>query len=309
MWERGIVKTLKGRGAKLAGPCPLCGGKDRFAVDLKRGLWNCRHCAIGGGDAISLIMFLDGVDFRRAVETLAGPLPDSRTETADKRRAREQQSIERRERIERERIERAARDAAERRQQHKKAAFLWSQRRPISGTIAETYLRMRGIICPLPATLGFLPPRKPEHHPALIAAFALPREVEAGLFSEPRGVGAVHLTLLRQDGSGKADVDEPKIIVASPGDLPLTLAAANDLLGLAITEGIEDALTAHQSTGLGAWAAGNAGLMPKLADVIPSYVEAVTIYAHPEPAGRRGAIDLAERLDQRGIDVFMESAP
>src|SRR4029079_3698084 len=62
--------------------------------------------------------------------------------------------------------------AAERRQ-HGKAAWLWSQRLPIIGSIAETYLREargyhREII---PATLGFLAPAKPGHHPALIAAF------------------------------------------------------------------------------------------------------------------------------------------
>jgi hypothetical protein len=51
-----------------------------------------------------------------------------------------------------------------------KARWLWSQRQPIAGSIAETYLRgKRGIGCPLPATLGFLPARG-EHGPAMIAA-------------------------------------------------------------------------------------------------------------------------------------------
>jgi hypothetical protein len=54
------------------------------------------------------------------------------------------------------------------RRQREKAAWLWAQRRPIAGTIAETYLReARGINCPLPPTLGFLPPSKLEHHPAM----------------------------------------------------------------------------------------------------------------------------------------------
>jgi hypothetical protein len=44
------------------------------------------------------------------------------------------------------------------RQQHDKAAWWWSQRRPITGSIAEKYLReRRRIACPLPPTLGFLP--------------------------------------------------------------------------------------------------------------------------------------------------------
>jgi len=85
--------------------------------------------------------------------------------------------------------------------QHEKAAWLWSQRRPIKGTIAEKYLQGRGITCPLQSTLAFLRPAKPEHHPAMIAAFSLPDEIEPGLLGAPRNVEAVHLTLLRSDGN------------------------------------------------------------------------------------------------------------
>jgi hypothetical protein len=68
------------------------------------------------------------------------------------------------------------------RRQHDKAAWLWSQRRPLAGTIAERYLcEVRGIACALPTTLGFLPARKPEHHPAMIAAFCIVDELEPGL--------------------------------------------------------------------------------------------------------------------------------
>jgi len=193
------------------------------------------------------------------------------------------------------------------RRQHEKAAWLWSQRQLITGTTAERYLRgTRKIICSLPPTLAFLPPRKPEHHPAMIAAFALPDEIEPGLLGEPRNAEAVHLTLLRADGSGKADVEPNKIIVGSPGGSPIALAPPNDLLGSAICEGIEDGLTAHQATGLGAWAAGSAGRMPALAEVMPDFIDSITIFAHPDKAGRDGAHGLAKRLDQRGIEVLLE---
>src|SRR4051794_1043902 len=44
------------------------------------------------------------------------------------------------------------------RRQRERAVWLWSRRVPIVGSIAERYLRgVRGIACPLPATLGFLP--------------------------------------------------------------------------------------------------------------------------------------------------------
>jgi hypothetical protein len=193
------------------------------------------------------------------------------------------------------------------RRQHEKAAWMWGRRRPISGTVAETYLHeVRRYTGLLPPTLAFLPPLKPEHHPALIAAFSVVAEPEPGLLGKPQQVTAVHLTLLKSDGSGKADTHPNKITIGSPVGRPIVLAPPNDLLGLAICEGIEDALTAYQATGLGAWAAGAAGFMPKLAKVLPSYIEAVTIFAHSDAAGERNARQLATALRQRGIEVRTE---
>ena len=130
--------------------------------------------------------------------------------------------------------------------------------------------------------------------------------VEPGVLGEPPNVEAVHLTLLRRDGNGKAEVERPKLFIGSPGNLPVVLAPPNDLLALAITEGIEDGLTAHHVAGLGAWAAGSAGRMPAIAETLPGYIESVTIFAHADKAGQDGALALAEALDRRGIEVFME---
>jgi Toprim domain len=91
-----------------------------------------------------------------------------------------------------------------------------------------------------------------------------------------------------------------------PRGSPIVLAPVNDLGGLAITEGIEDGLTVYEATGLGVWVAGAASFMPALADRMPPYVEAVTIYAHDDQAGQSGAGDLAERLIGRGLEVFVE---
>ena len=51
------------------------------------------------------------------------------------------------------------------------------------------------------------------------------------------------------------------------------LRPVNDIGGLLIAEGIENALACHAS-GLGLWAAGSAGRLPALADKVPDYVEA-----------------------------------
>jgi putative DNA primase/helicase len=200
----------------------------------------------------------------------------------------------------------APRDVHYEEQQHEKAAWLWSQRRRIEAMPAERYLReVRGYAGPIPNTFGFLPPRKPEHHPAMIAPYAFVEESEPGILAVPRIVDSVHLTLLRPDGSDKADIEHCKLTVGSPCGRPIVLAPPNDLLGLAITEGIEDALSAHEATGLGAWAAGSAPLMPALANAVPGYIEAVTIYAHDD-SGKPYALELAEALDVRGIEVRVE---
>jgi hypothetical protein len=195
------------------------------------------------------------------------------------------------------------------RQQHDKAQWLWHQRKPLAGSIAERYLRVRGFGGLLPATLSFLPALKREHHPALIAAFGFADEPESGLLAAPRHVGAVHLTLLKPDGSGKAEVEPNKLIIGSPLDKPIVLAPPNELLGLAICEGVETALSVHASTGLGVWAAGSAGRMPALAAVIPNYVECVTIFQEADRAGQQQAQKLARALNPKVKEVRIAEAP
>jgi CHC2 zinc finger len=178
-----ILAEAERRGAKLrkqgrwhVGPCPKCGGRDRFAVNPKKGIWNCRGCG-RGGDAINLVRHLDGIGYLDAVELLTGERPSS---THTSRRptppAANSDSDD---------YERA---------QHRKATWMWSRRTPIAGSIAGRYMRKaRGYTGPLPATLAFLPPFKAHHHPAMIAAFAIADEIEPGLLGEPRNVDAIHL--------------------------------------------------------------------------------------------------------------------
>jgi hypothetical protein len=176
-----------------------------------------------------------------------------------------------------------------------KAQWLWGQAVPAAATVVEAYLAGRGITV-VPPTLRFLPARG-EHAPSMVAAFG---------FAD---IAAVHVTRLKPDGSGKAPDAEgrAKIMVGPTESFPLALAPPNELGGLAVAEGIETALSVHQATGLGAWAAGAAGRLARLAPGIASlsYVEAVTIFAEDDDAGRRGAHDLARELARlrRNIEV------
>lgn len=75
-----LRKTAATGGGEYAGPCPMCGGRDRFRVHPKGpdgGRWYCRQC--GGGkwhDAIDLVQRLKQVDFAEAVTLLTGGLPE-----------------------------------------------------------------------------------------------------------------------------------------------------------------------------------------------------------------------------------------
>jgi hypothetical protein len=232
--RRGI--KLRGR-IDRCGPCPCCGGTDRFSINIKKQCWNCRRCN-RGGDVI--------------------------------------------------------------------AAWLWSKRKPIKGSPAETYLRIaRGITFTLPATIGFLPASKPEHHPAMISAFGTANEREPGILSAPEKVVAVHLTLLKPDGKGKAAIEPNKITIGSPAGMPIMLAPMNEMMGLAITEGIEDARSVHLATGLGAWAAGSAPFLPKVVSAVEDLAttqefdgspDSVTVFIDDDDTGRRHGRALASAL-------------
>jgi hypothetical protein len=98
----------------------------------------------------------------------------------------------------------------------------------------------------------------------MIAAFGLAREPSPGeIVIDDVEVRGVHLTKLKLDGSAKAGTEADKTMIGRSNRSPIVLASINDGLGLAITEGIEDALSVHEVTGLGAWAAGAAGRLPQ----------------------------------------------
>jgi Toprim domain len=189
--------------------------------------------------------------------------------------------------------------------QRDKAQWLWRQSKPAAGTIVQTYLASRGIeLATIPATLRFLPPYKSEHHPAMIAPFGMPSEPEPGVLEiDEKAIAGVHLTLLKPDGAGKAEIEPNKIMVGPSMGSPIVLAPMNDLLGLAITEGIENGLTAHLAEGLGGWAAGSASRLPALAAAVPTYTDSISIFADNDNDGRRHALELARRLRKRGLFV------
>jgi putative DNA primase/helicase len=72
-----IEREIERRGLKLpgtvdrCGPCPKCGGADRFSINISKQVFHCRGCD-KGGDVIALVEHLDDCDFLVACALLTG---------------------------------------------------------------------------------------------------------------------------------------------------------------------------------------------------------------------------------------------
>lgn len=74
-------------GTEYAGPCPRCGGDDRFAINTRKRLFNCRGAV--GGNVIGMVEHVLGLDFIAACEWIVGePPPDRERALTDDDRAK-----------------------------------------------------------------------------------------------------------------------------------------------------------------------------------------------------------------------------
>ncbi len=103
------------RGGKH-GPCPTCGGKDRFRLDNKggRGTWICNQC--GAGDGLALVGLVTGKPIKEAAELIAPLVGVSAggLDTAERERIHQQQKVkaEQEDRLVEQKHKKAARRAA-----------------------------------------------------------------------------------------------------------------------------------------------------------------------------------------------------
>jgi putative DNA primase/helicase len=269
------TKTLSGR----HGPCPFCGGKDRFRFDDREGVGSfiCSHC--GAGDGVEFVIRKTGLDFRGAaqkIETVIGTAP---------------------------RIEASARKDHE--QQRLMLRELWVSSAPVRvGDPVSRFHRARRIELDIyPACLRY--------HDAL-----LHRDDATGLKTRhpgmlalvhgPDGTAAtLHRTYLTADGS-KAPVDGVRKLM--PGSLPrgsaVRLAPAGEVLGIA--EGIETALAASALFGVPVWAALTAGNMETWRP--PEGVSRVVVYGDRDAnhRGQAAAYHLANKIQSAEIAVSVE---
>jgi len=136
-----------GRGHERAGPCPVCGGVDRFSINLPKRRWNCRKCGRGGRDGLGLLMHCLCIEFLEACEVATGEAPPRGDARFDEgARAARLAEIG---------AERARRDAAAaererdyREEERARGRRLWLARAPFRGSASEAYLVARGIDIP-----------------------------------------------------------------------------------------------------------------------------------------------------------------
>jgi len=127
------------------------------------------------------------------------------------------------------------------------ALAFWQASQPAEGTLADTYLRSRGLHVSTPSSIRFHPGLK---HPSDGVWPAMVAFVTRGTDAEPI---AIHRTFLAPDGSGKAPVDPTKMMLGPCRGGVVRLGESDGLL--MVGEGIETCLAAMQATGNPAWAA------------------------------------------------------
>jgi Toprim domain/CHC2 zinc finger len=282
--KRGI--KLRG-GVDRCGPCPRCGGTDRFSINIKKQVFNCR--GFEGGDVIALVQHIDGVSFADAIAYLAGAEPSSIVSNIRKQPG---PAVKQRD------------EAAERQQRKPVAADnrefarrLWCQAVDPRGTIVEGYLRSRHLDLPgevANETIRFHPDCHfgSERLPAMVC---LVRNVRTG---EPQ---AVHRTAIGRDATAiKRDGKTFRMSLGPIAEGAIKLDPDEDVaLGLCIGEGVETCLSGRQMGLRPVWSAVNTGGVANF--LVLSGIEGLHIFKEHD-AGGQSARDV-EACARRWHDV------
>ena len=272
-----ILDLARDMGAKLkrvasnewAGPCPVCGGRDRFAINTKRKLWNCRGCEVGG-DAIDLARHVRGLDFVEARRLVTGEGSGAR---AGKPAGGE---IE---------LRLAVADAEA--DKIADALALFGESADPRGTVAAIYFASRGL------DLDDLAGRVIRWNGRIGALIALFRNIATGA---PQAVSRVFLT---PDGRKL----ERKFFGPVRG-AAVTLDAFDTVThGLHVGEGIETCQAARQLGLRPTWALGSCGAIERLP--VLGGVECLTILAEHDDASAKAVEACAARWHGAGREVLI----
>lgn len=171
-------------------------------------------------------------------------------------------------------------------------AFILSGCRPAAGTLAETYLASRALPCPAAPDLLF--------HPALThygsrAAWPAMVAVVRSAAGQPIGL---HRTYLARDGSGKAPLPKPKMMLGDVLGGAVRLAPPHEGR-LGVAEGIETAIAAAILFGMPVWATLSTAGMRAFVPLVR--LTELGVFADAGVAGEAAAGDLLARLTAAGL--------
>jgi hypothetical protein len=179
------------------------------------------------------------------------------------------------------------------------AARLFAGSVPVAGSLAETYLRSRGITLPVSSTALRFHPKcwhrdegqtRSIPRPALIAAVTNGAGVLQG----------AHRTWLAPDGKDKAPVEVQRRAMGHLLGNAVRLTPSEDIL--VVGEGIETMLSVRESApGLPVWAALSSSHLGAV--LLPEGLQRLYIAIDRDPAGRRASERLTTRATEAGIAV------
>jgi hypothetical protein len=204
------------------------------------------------------------------------------------------------------RVEREREGRASDERRRKFCDEIWRSTSEAAGTPVETYLRgPRAVTGPIPACLRYssaVPLGYQASAPQLPAMVALAHR--------PNGdVAGLHATFLLPDGSGKADLPDPRRMFWSLGGGAVRLGPPANRDGvLAVAEGVETALSYRDLTRVPTWAAGSTAGLSRF--VPPPKLTWLMVAADSDDtgAGLAAARELAARVRRR-CRVTLASAP
>jgi putative DNA primase/helicase len=268
------------------GPCPVCGGRDRFRFDNRhrRGDFYCNGC--GAGSGYDLLMRLHGWDFRTARDQVvqAAGIVDNPVFHDVVKSIALQELAQPTDRVLRLRTQSCAVVDCQMALEYLAGRRLW----PLP---AGCTLRAH------PSVEYFEAGQRVGRYPALIAPVL---DLDGHLVS-------LHITHLEH--GAKLTVHEPRKLLS-----PLTgrtgcavrLVPAAEVLGIA--EGIETAIAAHRLHQMPIWSALNASLLAKFEP--PPEVKRLVIFADRDTAGLEAAAALMQRLQGRvRLEIRTPRAP
>ena len=194
-----------------------------------------------------------------------------------------------------------------------RALEAWRTAVSAAGSLVESYLRSRGITCPLPATIRFLERQRnwndDRTYPAMISLVQrVPGELDHAAFERAASLidSGAHFTFLEDGGPDgpvvKAATDACKLTLGQLRYGGVWLSSV-ERIGeqLAIAEGIETALSVMQMTKLPTVAALSAAGMQSLR--LPPQVRRLWIAADNDEAGLKAAKVLLDRALRAGLQA------